>query len=609
MLISYFILILIIMGVNSAIVVDWLNKSLFVDYIITDGQGFTDSFGNGISLVFLITVLLYAILGSAIVSILITDILACGLIFANNVKVLERSEFITFSELRTIASPKELLSFVDISAGSAVLVVAVTLLSIILLQWLVRKIIKRFSLLINWKFRTILLVISISFLAAIFIKPNYYNAHVLKFKEPHLHNWDPLYRARQDGFIPSLIHTVKPTYMDEPAAYTKENMLGIHQKYGKLQKNINQKRNKSLSDAQTIIYLSESLMDPRQLPGLLLNESPIPFINETAKKNIGGTMYSPYIGGGTANIEWSILTSFSLEVFRQPQIVTPYSDFYASSKNHSSVLSYYDHNKMAIHPYTAELYNRKSIYDAVGFDDFLYLKHGIKHKEKLGTQQRVSDESLTQDILETADKSEEGLIHVLSMQNHGPYDGQIKNMKYQPKINPELYPKEKEKELFNYLQAIHASDTAVETMVKSLEKSDKEVNVLFYGDHFPGLFTGMEDRFTEKALQETPWFIFMNHGRSKGGKQFEGLSSSFFVPLLLKEGGYRVSPYQGLMDELLTRDVKRVGRNYVVTDEGKLADSELSEGLLKLIQDYRMVQYDALFGHNWLGDDFYRDSE
>ena len=94
-----------------------------------------------------------------------------------------------------------------------------------------------------------------------------------------------------------------------------------------------------MNDSQTILYLSESLIDPQRLPNLLLNETPIPFITDTTERNVGGTMYSQYIGGGTANIEWSILTSFSLEVFRDPMAITPYSDFYLQSKNHNTVLS------------------------------------------------------------------------------------------------------------------------------------------------------------------------------------------------------------------------------------------------------------------------------
>lgn len=605
--IVYFLLLFFIIRMNAIAVVEWLDKSMFVDYTMDPAQAINDSFYNGVSLIFAITVFLYAILGSSIVSLLIVDLLMLGMVFANNVKVVERNEFITFSELQTVTSPKELLTFVSVSPSSAVFLLIVTIFILVALQFLIKKVSKKVNFRIDRRIRIVLFIVSLTILVAIFAKPNYYNEHVLKYEASDVHNWNPLKRARQDGFLPSFMHTVKPTYMDKPAGYKKEKVLEISEKYSKISRQINEKRDKSVNDSQTLLYLSESLMDPEQLPNLLLNDSPIPFISKMAKNNIGGTMHSQYIGGGTANIEWSILTSFSLEVFREPMVVTPYSDFYSQSKNHHTILDFYTKDKVAVHPYTAHLYKRRTIYDAIGFDEFHYLDHGIKHTDKLGTHKRVSDEALNKDILEVANQEDVGLIHVLSMQNHSPYKAEIPDMDYKPKINLDVYPKDKEKELFNYLQGIHASDKAAEALVTQLEKSDKEVNLLFYGDHFPSVFRGTEDQFKGDQLHETPWFIMMNHGRSEKGVQLDGLSPAFFVPVLLKEGNYYVSPYQGLMDKLLTQGVKRIGKNYVVTEEGKVYDNALPKDLLAMIHDYRIVQYDALFGHNWLSDDFYTE--
>jgi phosphoglycerol transferase MdoB-like AlkP superfamily enzyme len=580
---------------------------MFPDYVIGPDQNVKESFSNGVSLIFAITIFIYSILGTAIVSILIIDLLMFGLVFANQVKALERNEFITFSELKTVASPKELLSFIDVSPAFAFLAAIITILILIGLQFLLVKGLKRINFRVSKVVRIALFLITLTVLTAIFVKPNYYNAHILKFEETKNHNFNPLKRARGDGYIPTLMNTVKPTYMDKPEEYSKAKMKEIQQKYTGISKDINKDRGKSLNESQTLLYLSESLMDPQLLPDLLLNETPIPFISETAKNNIGGTMYSQYIGGGTANLEWSILTSFSLEAFKDPLVVTPYSDFYADSKNHHTILDFYSKDKVAIHPYSAHLYNRKTIYDAVGFDEFHYLNHGIKHTEKLGDHTRVSDAALNKDILDVANKDNVGLIHVLSMQNHSPYNKEIPGTNYKPEINTDVYPKEKKKELVNYLQGIHVSDKAIEALINELDQSDKEINVVFYGDHFPSVFRGTENQFKGDLLHETPWFIYMNHGRSEEGVQIDNLSPAFFVPVLLREGNYYVSPYQGLMDTLLEKGVKRIGKDYVVTDEGKLPDKNLPKDLLAIINDYRMVQYDALFGHNWLSGEFYNE--
>ena len=604
LLTSYFLLILFIIGINSIAVVEWLNRSLFVDYSI-DPERIKASFSKGVSLIFLITILIYSIVGTFIVSILITNLLLGAFVIANGIKVKERNEYITFSELQAITAPKELLSFIEVSLGFAILLFLFLLLFLAGLQYIIVKISKKMNFHFNKKLRIGLFIVVIIPLASIFLEPNFYNKHALKYEESNRHNFNPVKRAQLDGFLPSFMHTVKPNYMDKPEQYSKSSAEKISERYIQLAHEINKNRNKSLNDSQTILYLSESLIDPLRLPSLLLNETPIPFITETTGRNIGGTMYSQYIGGGTANIEWSVLTSFSLEVFEEPMAITPYSEFYVQSENHNTVLSLYDKKKVAIHPYTADLYKRRSVYNAMGFDEFLYLNNGIWHIDKLGTHHRISDESLNKDILRVANNNDVGLIHVLTMQNHSPYNGEIPEMSYKPEINTNVFPEENQEGLFNYLQGIKASDAAVKGLITELEESDREVNVLLYGDHFPSLFRGIEDRFTEEEIHETPWFIYMNHGRSENEIQLNGLSPVFLITVLLREGNYYVTPFQGLMDELLTQGVKRIGNDFIVTKDGKINDSQLSEELLEMINDYRIIVFDALFGSNWLSDDFY----
>lgn len=577
---------------------------MFEDFTI-DIDNVNASFYNGLSIIFLITIFVYSIVGTFIVSLLITNLLVSALIFANNVKVAERNEFITFSEFQTITSPKELLSFIDVSIGFAALIVFAIAIVLFGLHYMSIKVSYRMNFKLDKRIRIGLFAISFILLLAIFLKPNVYNEYVLKFEESNTHNFNPLKRARTDGFLPSLLHTVKPTYMESPENYTKSNVQDIHDKYTNMSKDINADRTKLLSESQTILYLSETLMDPKLIPDLLLNETSIPYITDIRRNNIGGTMYSQYIGGGTANIEWSVLTSFSLEAFTQPMAITPYSDFYAGSRNHNTVLKYYTNNKVAIHPYTAHLYKRRTIYDTMGFDDFLYLNNGIEHTEKLGTHHRVSDAALNKDILRVANEDDTGLIHVLSMQNHSPYNGEIPDMEYKPEINSDVYPEEYEEELINYLQGTRASDQAIRTLINEFDESGREFNLLFYGDHYPSLFRGLEDQFSEKEIHETPWFLYMDSERSELGINYEGVSPIFFVPILLKEGNYYVTPFYALMDELLSYGVRRVGSEFIVTEDGMINDNELPVELLELIKDYRMIQYDALFGKNLLSDSFY----
>src|SRR5699024_4651666 len=159
------------------------------------------------------------------------------------------------------------------------------------------------------------------------------------------------------------------------------------------------------------------------------------------------------------------------------------------------------------------------------------------------------------DIFRVLDNKNVGLLHVLSMQNHAPYKKEVKEVEYEPIINKSVYPEDLQEELFNYLQAIKATDYAVEKLVNQIDDEKNDVNLILYGDHFSRLFEGMENEFGEDNIHETPWFLYMNHQRASTDKDIEGISPIFFVPFLLKEGDYYVTPYYALMDKLLEEDV------------------------------------------------------
>lgn len=604
--ILYVLFVVLLFIVNSIEIVNWFNKSLF-DHFEMDIEHVNQSFYNGVSLIFIITLLFYSLFGTAIGSVLVTDLVCTGLIVANYYKVTERSEYLTFSELKTIIYPKEVLSFISIPIPIAIIVVLFILLILYLFLRFIRKWQVKWNLMMGKKIRIGLLIICIVLLMVIFIKPNQYNNKILRFKTENTHNFNPVKQAQQDGFIPAFMDTVKPHYMQKPKGYKRGNMERIAEKYSNTSQKINEEREDSIDDSQTILYLSESLMDPQLVPDLLENESPLPVTEKIIDENVGGTMYSQFMGGGTANLEWSVLTSFSTEVFDQPLVTTPYSDFYLDSNNHHTFLDLTKKKNIALHPYTANLYNRQEIYDAIGMDEFLYLDHGIKYEEKLGDMIRISDNSLNKDIYRVLDNKDVGLLHVLSMQNHAPYKKAVKEVEYEPKINSDVYPEDSREELFNYLQAIKASDNAVKKLINKINDEKNDVNLILYGDHFPRLFEGMEKEFGEDSIHETPWFLYMNNQQASSDEDIEGVSPIFFVPLLLREGDYYVTPYYALMDKLLEEDVLRIGKDFVVTTAGETADEELPDELRGMVEDYRLIQYDALFGDNWLSGDFYTE--
>src|SRR5699024_11707394 len=102
-----------ILLLNSITIVEWLNRSLFVDYTIGPNEESNYYYYGEILIVFLVALFMYAVIGTFIVSLLATNILFGTLVIATRIKVKQRNEFITFTDLQTLASAKELLAVIN----------------------------------------------------------------------------------------------------------------------------------------------------------------------------------------------------------------------------------------------------------------------------------------------------------------------------------------------------------------------------------------------------------------------------------------------------------------------------------------------------------------
>src|SRR5699024_4399476 len=249
--IIYVLFVILLFIVNSIEIVNWFNKSLF-DHFEMDIEHVNQSFYNGVSLIFIITLFFYSLFGTALGSVFVTDLVCTGLIVANYYKVTERSEYLTYSELKTIIYPKEVLSFISIPMPVAIIIALVIFLVIYGFLRFIRKCQAKRNLLPNKKIRLSLCIISIALIIVIFIKPN---NKIMHFETENTHNFNPVKQAQQDGFIAAFMDTVKPHYMQKPKGYKKKNMKKIYEKYMHAAQEINEDRTESVDESQTILYL------------------------------------------------------------------------------------------------------------------------------------------------------------------------------------------------------------------------------------------------------------------------------------------------------------------------------------------------------------------
>ena len=122
-----------------------------------------------------------------------------------------------------------------------------------------------------------------------------------------------------------------------------------------------------------VVVLSESFGDPTEFKGIHLTADPIPFTHRVMERTPSGTMLAQKFGGGTANMEFEVLTGMSMSEFA-PQLAIAYQMLvpaYASFPSAVERFEHLGHDAIAIHPFTTQMYRRASVYPLLGFDEFI----------------------------------------------------------------------------------------------------------------------------------------------------------------------------------------------------------------------------------------------
>ncbi|TDM12401.1 LTA synthase family protein [Macrococcus lamae] len=559
---------------------------------------------QGISIIVLLFLITFSITGTFFGTLLVVNVCMYLFIYANHLKYVQRGEVINFYEFRELMNIKELSNIAPLTQVFFLIGVAIVVFLFVF------KLENYFSNKYNFKFSKIarILILSLSVLCLI---PFYVNSEKVTYsyfelEKPKKFVFNPTKEIKRIGFIPYFMNNISRDFMDEPKGYSRDKIKDIKNQYVKLSIRNNRKRLYNLADERTIIYLSESLWQDEIVTP---NNLPAPYIDSMANLS-GGKMISPFIGGGTANVEFSVLTSMSLDLHKTPQLTSPYIEYFSKSKSSSSILTMVNSRKRAvIHPYTFDLYNRKEVYKKMHISH-LYDSKSMKNYVKIPGSPRISDMYLT-DYLNTK-LNQFSMINVLSMQNHLPYKQNIlSNSTYKPVINHKLFSSAPPKDNFadyigfaeGYFKQVRYTDKAVEKLIADLNQSSVPTNIVFYGDHAPSFMRGKEKLIGDNVFK-TPYFIYNSKRHFKQKETIIG--PEMLVPTLLKEGDYKLSPYYELLDEILSQGITRIASDSVYKDNKKIADSKLSKNEQKLINDYRYISFNRYFDKNTISDDFFQ---
>jgi phosphoglycerol transferase MdoB-like AlkP superfamily enzyme len=415
--------------------------------------------------------------------------------------------------------------------------------------------------------------------------------------------WFQKLNYQKNGFVGGVLYNLEVPAMTTPPDYSRATMRQITRRYAETAARLNRDSGaSSLDDVNVVVVLSEAFADPLEVRGPTFAEDPIPFARGLMSETTSGTMLAQHFGGGTANMEFEVLTGMSLSQF-QPQMNAPFQQIVTDFESYPSVVGYLrgrGHRAVALHPYMTTMYKREQVYPILGFEEFVY-DETMQSTETIDDNEFISDSAAFDEVTYQIERSDEPLlVNLVTMQNHYPMAGI-----YRDPIPVHGLDGDEREEAEGYARGLKHTDDALRDFIGDLERSPEKTVVLFYGDHQPAFWSEETRRLnSDRAMKETPFFVWSNF-REPTPRELPTTSPIHFMPHVFEEIGAEIPPYYALLHEL-EQEVPAMEHGIMIgPDDEALAEADLSDRARELLRDYRLVQYDLSVGQRYSQEELF----
>lgn len=328
---------------------------------------------------------------------------------------------------------------------------------------------------------------------------------------------DPAKAYKRYGFPYSLLRSAVDRGVSRPDTYNMETISDIVTDVQATPA----APSKAAAQPNFIFLQLESFLSTDNFTSVTLSEDPTPTFTRLKRECSTGWLNVPMIGGGTANVEFEVITGMNLSDFGTGEY--PYSTVLQEAVCESVAydlkeLGYAAH---AIHSNTATFYQRYLVFPRLGFDTFTSIEYMQDYTvNSLGW---CEDKSLIAPIMDclTADESPD-VIFTVSVQGHGMYSTDPPKTPYAI-TSAGLEENEGLKNAFEYyVSQLKATDDFLEELMRELSDYPEPVVLVIYGDHLPALDFS-EEQLRSGSLLTTEYVIWSNDGSLK--KQDQDLTS------------------------------------------------------------------------------------
>lgn len=368
--------------------------------------------------------------------------------------------------------------------------------------------------------RVAIIAIAIAgFLATTDFARNHENQRDIKldFFHTKFTDWNQTENYADNGFLIGFLYNLSKLDISAPGGYSEEKIAEI--KADLLDKKTAAEQDKglvSLGDLKCniVLVLNESFFDPENIRAIYNYDGGdiTPNLHKLQKTNgvLSGTMYSVDYGGGTANIEFEVLTGLTNYFLK----TVPYTNLLPYQKDMISIGSAakeYGYETTMIHPFNGGMYKRDIVLPKMGFDKVID-ESDFDFVEKDGSSEYINDRSSYEQTLKVLkDSDSPQVVSLITMQNHSPYNA---NEYGESKFKLWDITNEGERNAAEtYFMTMNLSDQYLGEFYEKIRNFDEPTMVLFYGDHSAGVFPRViesPDYAISSTARQTPYLLFSN---------------------------------------------------------------------------------------------------
>lgn len=423
-----------------------------------------------------------------------------------------------------------------------------------------------------------------------------------------------IHESITNTFYPSFFRAIPALFVKAPEAYSEQSMGDIGADIAAYAEEANGGR-----EADIIILQLETFYYPETFDIEYDREDVFGALDTLAEKGAGGYTLFPLIGGGTADVEFEVLTGFTSN--DDQCLVNPFSIYV--TEDTPGVVEYLKgrgYDTVSIHSHTSVLYNRINAYKALGFDKSIFSTDFVDYETFGGY---VSEKACVDRVIEEYDaivqRGGKAFIHTVTMQNHTPLPlNQYTEEELVACESDTLSGRDLEMVRI-YLTSCRDITSQVVRLTEYLETVDRDVVLIVYGDHQSPIAWADEagDRYPVPVAAQyqndtsdeyfllshrTPLFVWSSFDYA-GEKDLGVLAPNAVLPTVLRAFDVtRPAYFDYLTDSADT--YRSVTGDYIIYADGTITTDIPAEALEDKLERV-LLQHDFLHGKGYLAGQIY----